>query len=621
MKSFSTLLFIFFIAPFYAQIGMSLSPGKYNKKYLVIDRGEQYYAELLKKPIKGTKLHEPWNYNPRLDTGITIHQSRSVKGAITGKSYQGEYMYYQPFKQRKEGVNPDSYISLKPVTNKDWREFQAYVADSIARRILAEEFPNEFLVRPTEEDRVETDVYEWNINWKVKSKFWNKVDYSPLLSQMYYYENERYYNKKELDTRKLIFEYYWVHLPVKNRIKSSAIRDADNPKFIIRERIATFHDSTYWKQQGEDDVWVGDIYDNMVSFYQHHEQFEDDPVVCINTAQANAFLAWKTQMHQTTLNRKKIPLRVEYRLPNNKEIKQASPKWYTYTVPEFDLSQWQITNKDYQEYVHYVRDSITRRILGEEYPEEFLVPTYGDEYEERDPVEWDLNWGAKLDWSKLPDKYKEKLSYLFTENDSGFENNIDPRKLIYLQYYYDYEEACKLDTSLYSPVYTQETGYNRSNKREGKDLFLGYENDLKIDSDVRSDISRDSYIVPEKINVYPGIICSVNPKCCENHVPRSECICDECNFDHLPKVYDFSSAPKSLITDLKYTQARSYYLWKIRHKGEVVKHENVLIANYIPSQQEWKKLQAGKRVLHPEQVLKAPTPTFRYVVKFYPRTL
>ena len=37
-------------------------------------------------------------------------------------------------------------------------------------------------------------------------------NYSPLLAQMYYGDPERFYNKKEIDTRKLMFEYYWIDL-------------------------------------------------------------------------------------------------------------------------------------------------------------------------------------------------------------------------------------------------------------------------------------------------------------------------------------------------------------------------------------------------------------------------
>ena len=37
-------------------------------------------------------------------------------------------------------------------------------------------------------------------------------EYAPLLSSMYLNESERFYQRKEIDTRKLMFEYYWVDL-------------------------------------------------------------------------------------------------------------------------------------------------------------------------------------------------------------------------------------------------------------------------------------------------------------------------------------------------------------------------------------------------------------------------
>lgn len=65
------------------------------------------------------------------------------------------------------------------------------------------------------------------------------------------------------------------------------------------------------------------------------------------------------------------------------------------------LKEGFITNKEYREFIEYVRDSIARRILGEDVDKEFFV---------REPDETipPLNWEKFLDWSNP--KYKEALA-------------------------------------------------------------------------------------------------------------------------------------------------------------------------------------------------------------------
>ena len=68
----------------------------------------------------------------------------------------------------------------------------------------------------------------------------------------------------------------------------------------------------------------------------------------------------------------------------------------TVSVAAFYMDQTEITNNEYRQFVMWVKDSIARRILGEEFPEEFLIPTYDDELEEKDAADWKLNWNSKI---------------------------------------------------------------------------------------------------------------------------------------------------------------------------------------------------------------------------------
>ncbi|MFM7666647.1 MAG: formylglycine-generating enzyme family protein, partial [Bacteroidota bacterium] len=54
---------------------------------------------------------------------------------------------------------------------------------------------------------------DWlGLNWNSTSSFnmWDNPQLMPLLSDMYYSAKERYYKRREIDIRQLVFEYYWI---------------------------------------------------------------------------------------------------------------------------------------------------------------------------------------------------------------------------------------------------------------------------------------------------------------------------------------------------------------------------------------------------------------------------
>src|SRR5687767_9779162 len=104
--------------------------------------------------------------------------------------------------------NPEKYLEpfyfrQYEVTNKEYREFTNWVRDSIARRLLAMEGFEEYLLESENADLFDRDIYSRRLNWKIPIN-WNSEDqnYRMALDQMYLPEQERYYRRKELDTRK-----------------------------------------------------------------------------------------------------------------------------------------------------------------------------------------------------------------------------------------------------------------------------------------------------------------------------------------------------------------------------------------------------------------------------------
>jgi formylglycine-generating enzyme len=112
------------------------------------------------------------------------------------------------------------YIDDSELSNNEYRQFVYWVRDSIARRLLIAGGQEEDYGIPQEEylkmwpvftgDNNLQDPYvnwEKNIEWDTDNE-----DIRGILQPMYLPEGERFYNRKEIDTRKLNYEYYRIDI-------------------------------------------------------------------------------------------------------------------------------------------------------------------------------------------------------------------------------------------------------------------------------------------------------------------------------------------------------------------------------------------------------------------------
>ena len=111
------------------------------------------------------------------------------------------------------------YMDQTEITNNEYRQFVYWVRDSIARRILGAEFPEEFLIETYDDELEVKDEADWQLNWNSRFEYisfnpsrGHNSEYAPLLAQMFLNESDRFYQRKEFDTRKFMFEYYWIDL-------------------------------------------------------------------------------------------------------------------------------------------------------------------------------------------------------------------------------------------------------------------------------------------------------------------------------------------------------------------------------------------------------------------------
>ena len=221
------------------------------------------------------------------------------------------------------------------ITNNEYRQFVYWVKDSIMRRNLAKAGIDGFLKEGDDYDMLDED--QRPLNWKTKIDTRKKEDQKEALEEMYLPVHERFYGRKEIDTRKLLFKYMWVDMKQaanpRNRYDyqkkeyngfafnalGEKVEVKDRSAFIMQDEVPIYPDTL---------VWISDFSysynEPMTNMYFWHVAYDNYPVVGINWRQANAFCRWRTNLLNTALGAAGDPGVHSYRLPTEYEWEWAA---------------------------------------------------------------------------------------------------------------------------------------------------------------------------------------------------------------------------------------------------------------------------------------------------------
>jgi gliding motility-associated lipoprotein GldK len=221
------------------------------------------------------------------------------------------------------------YMDETEITNNEYRQFVYWVKDSIARRMLGEINAEEFLIS---ENKKTGEVYDPPyLNWDAEME-WDTEENRDALEPMFLPENERYYRKKEIDSRKLFYEYYFVDLQAASKKDYSQPGDSKNANFanrpqgmkdrsvfVRKEVINVYPDTLAWLHD-----YAYSYNDPVAQRYFWHPAYDNYPVVGVNWKQASAFCVWRTRFLESYLMRKKTAVPNEFRLPTEAEWEWAA---------------------------------------------------------------------------------------------------------------------------------------------------------------------------------------------------------------------------------------------------------------------------------------------------------
>ncbi|PKP34979.1 MAG: gliding motility-associated lipoprotein [Bacteroidetes bacterium HGW-Bacteroidetes-17] len=223
------------------------------------------------------------------------------------------------------------FMDETEITNNEYRQFVNWVSDSIARRMLGDVRPEDYLI---EEDPETGEVYDPPfLNWETEIE-WQSSDQEvrDAIENIYLPEHERYFRKKQIDSRKLNYEYYWVDLQAaaqKDFSTPGNYLDAslsnrpqglrDRSVYVKRESINVYPDTLAWIHD-----YTYSFNDPLTERYFWHPAYDHYPVVGVNWLQAKAFCVWRTELYNNSGGKRRASVGAEFRLPTEAEWEWAA---------------------------------------------------------------------------------------------------------------------------------------------------------------------------------------------------------------------------------------------------------------------------------------------------------
>jgi gliding motility-associated lipoprotein GldK len=214
------------------------------------------------------------------------------------------------------------------ITNNEYRQFVYWVRDSLLRKKLGEQDESYLISADENGEPIDPPI----INWETPIDLTDPA-MAEAVKDLYLQPKERFYSRKEIDSRKLNYTYYWVDLQQAakksnryNYEKQTYEGNITNPKtgdivqvtgregFIMQDDINVYPDTLCWVAD-----FTYSYNEPATTMYFWHPTYDDYPVVGVTWKQATAFCIWRTEFLNNSLTKEGEPTVSPYRLPSEAE--------------------------------------------------------------------------------------------------------------------------------------------------------------------------------------------------------------------------------------------------------------------------------------------------------------
>ncbi len=224
------------------------------------------------------------------------------------------------------------WMDQTEMTNNKYRQFVFWVRDSILRTKLGSEGIEgyEFFRVDDEGNVIEPNIINWEEEIDMRDE-----NIMAVVETMYYPPQERFNNRKEIDTRKLNYSYFWVDLQQASKAKYNYAEEkyegkvtnlegvesdiVDRSSFIMNDLVNVYPDTLCWIRD-----FTFSYNDPFAVLYFWHPSYDEYPVVGVSWVQARAFSIWRTDLMNNYLRSEGLPGVHEYRLPLETEWEYAA---------------------------------------------------------------------------------------------------------------------------------------------------------------------------------------------------------------------------------------------------------------------------------------------------------
>jgi formylglycine-generating enzyme required for sulfatase activity len=256
------------------------------------------------------------------------------------------------------------------------------------------------------------------------------------------------------------------------------------------------------------------------------------------------------------------------------------------SVESFWMDDTEITNAEYRQFVHWVRDSIIRERLAD--------PAYGgdesfkiteDEYGE--PITPYLNWKKPIPWKKPTEDEQRAIESVYVINPITGEKMLDAAQMNYRYEIYDYTQAALRKNRLNPEERNRDTDipvdYNAVVTISKDTAYIDDEGNIIRETINRQLSSAYDFLNTYIVNIYPDTTCWVNDFPNANNETYLQLYFSHPNYDNYP------------VVGVSWEQANAFCAWRTEYLIKGLGAQAKWIQRYrLPSEAEWEYAARGK---------------------------